>query len=242
MNVDIIDNRVVNALRRSTKVRVARHTVSRVCTTLNIPGPRRVVNSRKAKRAFDVTIATAGLVVTSPVLAAVAVAVAAESPGGVLFRQERVGLDGRTFHIHKFRTMKAVHDGSLVSATGDSRVTRVGRMLRASKLDELPQLFDVLTGDMSLVGPRPEVPVYVEQWPDGLRPVILSVRPGITDPGSIVFRNESDELAAAPDPERHYVESILPRKADIYATYVRDRSFAGDLRILKDTVRAVLDR
>lgn len=200
------------------------------------------LDSPQVKRGFDAVVAGAGLVATAPVMAAVAAAVAVESPGGVLFRQERVGLGGRTFRIHKFRTMAAVHDGSLVSATGDARVTRVGRVLRASKLDELPQLLDVLVGDMSLVGPRPEVPVYVAQWPADLRPVILSVRPGITDPGSIAFRNEADELAAAQDPQRHYVESILPRKAALYAAYVRDRSFVGDLRILLDTVRAVVGR
>lgn len=198
------------------------------------------LDSPHAKRAFDLVVAGSGLVLSAPVLAVIAVAVAVESPGGVLFRQERVGLGGRTFRIHKFRTMRAVHSGSLVSATGDARVTRVGRLLRASKLDELPQLIDVVAGDMSLVGPRPEVPVYVAQWPAELRPLILSVRPGITDPGSIVFRHEADELAAAEDPERHYVESILPRKAQLYAAYVRERTFVGDLRILVETVRAVV--
>lgn len=192
------------------------------------------------KRAFDAVVAAVGLVVAAPVMGAIAAAVAAESPGGVLFRQDRVGRQGRIFRIHKFRTMRTDHDGSLVSATGDARVTRVGRVLRASKLDELPQLLDVLVGDMALVGPRPEVPVYVAQWPAELRPIILSVRPGITDPGSIAFRHEADELAAAADPERHYVESILPRKAALYAAYVRDRTFVGDLRILWQTIRAVL--
>ncbi|GAB78148.1 Sugar transferase involved in LPS biosynthesis (colanic, teichoic acid) [Austwickia chelonae] len=199
-------------------------------TSLDSPG---------TKRAFDAACATVGLIVTSPVMAAIAVAVAVESPGGVLFRQERVGLNGKTFRIHKFRTMAASHDGKLVSATGDSRVTRVGRVLRASKLDELPQLIDVLRGEMSLVGPRPEVPVFVRQWPEELRPLILSVRPGITDPGSIVFRNEAEELAEADDPERHYVDSILPRKARLYAEYVRNRSFLGDLRLLGSTVKVV---
>lgn len=201
---------------------------------------RSALDAPATKRAVDAAVAGVGLVVAAPVMAVIAAAVAAESPGGVLFRQERVGLEGRLFRIHKFRTMRAVHDGSLVSASGDARVTRVGRVLRASKLDELPQLVDVLVGNMSLVGPRPEVPVYVAQWPADLRPVILSVRPGITDPGSIAFRHEADELALAADPEKHYVESILPRKAALYAAYVRDRSFVGDLRILWQTVRAVL--
>lgn len=200
---------------------------------------RAVLDGPGAKRAFDAGAAAVGLVLTAPAMALIAAAVAADSRGPVFFRQERVGLGGRTFRIHKFRTMTVVHDGSLVSATGDARVTRVGRVLRSTKLDELPQLIDVLVGDMSLVGPRPEVPVYVAQWPADLRPVILSVRPGVTDPGSIAFRRESDELALAPDPERHYVDSILPRKAALYAAYVRERSFLGDLRILVDTLRAV---
>ncbi len=201
---------------------------------------QRGLDSPAAKRAFDVVVAGVGLVLSTPVLGVVAAAIAAESPGGAIFRQERVGLHGAPFRIHKFRTMRVDHDGSLVSATGDSRVTRVGAVLRKTKLDELPQLWDVVVGSMSLVGPRPEVPVYVARWPEELRDEILSVRPGITDPGSIAFRNEADELAAASDPEGHYVTSILPRKAALYAAYVRERTFLGDLRILADTVLAVL--
>lgn len=204
------------------------------------PRSRGALDSPAAKRAFDAVVAGLGLLVTAPVLGVVAAAIAAESPGGVIFRQERVGRHGVPFRIHKFRTMRVDHDGSLVSVTGDSRVTRVGAVLRKTKLDELPQLLDVVAGSMSLVGPRPEVPVYVARWPEDLRDEILSVRPGITDPGSIAFRNEADELAAAQDPERHYVESILPRKAALYAAYVRDRTFVGDLRILADTALAVL--
>lgn len=192
------------------------------------------------KRAFDVIVAGGGLVLTAPVLTVLAVAVKATSPGPVLFRQERVGLGGRPFTIHKLRTMRVAHDGVAVSRTGDPRVTRVGRLLRRTKLDELPQLFDVLRGEMSLVGPRPEVPQYVALWPEALRPVILSVRPGITDPASILFRNEADELAAVPDPEDHYVRSILPRKTAAYAEYVRTRTFTGDLRILAATLRSVV--
>jgi lipopolysaccharide/colanic/teichoic acid biosynthesis glycosyltransferase len=196
--------------------------------------------SRAAKRVFDLTMATLLLASLSPVLAVVSVAVRLDSPGPVFFRQERVGLNGRTFRIHKFRTMWTKHDGRLVSAAGDARVTRVGRFLRKSKLDELPQLLDVLRGDMSLVGPRPEVPVYVEQWAPELRELILSVRPGITDPASIQFRNEADELALAPDPETYYVEELLPRKTAAYAEYVRTRSMAKDIVVLAQTARAVV--
>lgn len=194
------------------------------------------------KRVFDTVVSAAALVATSPALAVVAVAIKASSPGPVLFTQERVGQYGRTFRIHKFRTMRPDHDGLAVSGTGDPRVTRIGAILRRTKLDEIPQFFDVLRGDMSLVGPRPEVPEYVAQWPTEMRPVILSVRPGITDPASIEFRNEGDELALAPDPESHYVNSILPKKAAAYVDYVQHRSLAGDLKILGNTAKVVLFR
>lgn len=197
----------------------------------------------RAKRAFDVAVSAAGLVVTAPVQAAVAVAVKADSPGPVLFRQRRVGLHGKDFEILKFRSMAQIAPGerrAAVSATGDARITRVGRWLRRSKLDELPQLFNVLRGDMSLVGPRPEVPQYVAAWNPAHREVILRMRPGITDPASIEFRNESDLLAAHNDPEAYYVAELLPRKTARYVEYVRGASFAGDLRVIAGTLRAVL--
>ncbi|MEL4506374.1 sugar transferase [Luteococcus sp. H138] len=193
-----------------------------------------------AKRAVDVFGATALLLVASPVMVVAAVAVAAESRGGVFFRQERVGLHGEPFRIRKFRTMRPSQGGALVTVAGDNRVTRVGKVLRASKLDELPQLIDVVEGKMSLVGPRPEVAKYVAQWPEDLRDVILSVRPGITDPMSVEFRNESELLAEQEDPERFYVEQLLPRKAQGYANYVATHSMVGDLKILLGTVRAVI--
>lgn len=195
-----------------------------------------------AKRSMDVAVSALGLAVSSPVMLVVAAAVALDSPGGVIFRQERVGLAGEVFRIRKFRTMRAVHDGLAVSTFGDSRVTRVGRVLRRTKLDELPQLLDVLEGHLSLVGPRPEVPQYVAQWPADLRPVILSVRPGITDPVSIQLRNEAELLARAEDPEQYYREVLLPRKARGYADYVRNRSLHGDLVVLARTAAAVMLR
>ncbi|MFC0247362.1 sugar transferase [Citricoccus parietis] len=194
------------------------------------------------KRVLDTVVSAAALVVTSPALAVVAVTIKATSPGPVLFTQERVGQYGRTFKIHKFRTMRPDHDGLAVSGTGDPRVTRIGTILRKTKLDEIPQFYDVLRGDMSLVGPRPEVPEYVAQWPTEMRPIILSVKPGITDPASIEFRNEGDELALARDPESHYVDSILPRKAAAYVDYVQRRSLVGDLKILGNTAKVVLFR
>lgn len=192
------------------------------------------------KRIIDIAIAGLGLVITAPVCCVVAILIKSTSTGPVLFRQERVGLGGRTFNIHKFRTMSTDHNGPAISSTSDPRITQIGAVLRQSKLDELPQLWDVLRGEMSLVGPRPEVPEYVAQWPDELRPLILSVRPGITDPASIQYRNESAELELADDPVRHYVEVILPRKAKMYAEYVVKRTLMGDMKIVLQTIRSVV--
>lgn len=192
------------------------------------------------KRAVDIAVAGLGLVITAPVCGVVAIMIKFTSAGPVVFRQERVGLHGRTFNIHKFRTMRTDHQGPAVSSTSDPRITRIGAVLRQSKLDELPQLWDVLRGEMSLVGPRPEVPEYVEQWPDELRPLILSVRPGITDPASIQYRNESAELEMADDPTSHYLDVILPRKAKMYAEYVEKRSMSGDIKIILQTIRSVV--
>jgi lipopolysaccharide/colanic/teichoic acid biosynthesis glycosyltransferase len=194
------------------------------------------------KRGFDVVAASVGLVVTSPLLLVLAILVKVDSRGPVLFRQERVGRHGRTFRIHKFRTMRTQPVGAAglsITTSHDPRITRVGAWLRATKLDELPQLVDVVVGDMSLVGPRPEVPRYVEQWPPDRRAVILSVRPGITDPASILLRDESSELALAADPETYYVDSLLPRKTELYVRYVQERSMVGDLRLIARTIGAV---
>jgi lipopolysaccharide/colanic/teichoic acid biosynthesis glycosyltransferase len=194
------------------------------------------------KRAVDVVVSGTLLLALSPVIAVVAIAVAAERTGPILFTQERIGLHGKPFRIHKFRSMRASSGGPEVTTAGDARVTRVGALLRKSKLDELPQLFDVLVGAMSLVGPRPEVARYVELWPESERELILSVRPGITDPASIAFRNESELLAQASDPERYYREVLLPQKVAMYADYVRTRSLLGDLRVLIATAWAVVAR
>lgn len=192
------------------------------------------------KRAFDFAVSSSALVVLSPLLAAIGVAVKVTDPSGpVLFSQERVGRHGKVFRIHKFRSMRAGAAGLQVTSAGDDRITPVGKVIRKTKLDELPQLWDVAVGNMSLVGPRPEVPKYVALWPGDLREVILSVRPGITDPASVRFRNESEELAAADDPEAHYVDVILPEKARMYAAYARTRTFLGDLKILAATLVAV---
>ena len=191
------------------------------------------------KRAFDVASSAVGLVVLSPVFLVVAALIKAQDRGPVFFRQERVGRHGRPFRIHKFRTMRVANAGALITSADDARITPVGAFLRRTKLDELPQLIDVLRGDMSVVGPRPEVPRYVAMWGDDARAEILSVRPGISDPAAIAFRNEQDVLAAADDPERHSVEVILPQKVAMYLDYVRTRSFVGDLRVIFGTLAEI---
>jgi lipopolysaccharide/colanic/teichoic acid biosynthesis glycosyltransferase len=197
-----------------------------------------------SKRLFDVLLSALALLILSPLMLAVAVAVRVDSPGPAIFRQTRVGRGGRPFGMLKFRSMATAQapGAPLLTVANDVRVTRVGALLRGSKLDELPQLVNVLRGDMSFVGPRPEVPRYVALYPSQLRDLILSVRPGITDEASIEFRNESDLLAGAPDPEARYLEEILPRKLEIYARYAGERSFGGDLRILLRTVGRVVRR
>jgi lipopolysaccharide/colanic/teichoic acid biosynthesis glycosyltransferase len=192
-----------------------------------------------AKRVFDLCVAAVGLVVLSPVLVVIGLLVKATSRGPVLFRQSRIGRNGRPFAIYKFRTMRALPGGPALTIGADRRITSVGRVLRAYKLDELPQLFNVLRGEMSLVGPRPEVPEYVAVYPSDVKQIVLSVRPGITDPASIEFRDESEQLGRQADPERFYVEDILPRKLAAYVAYVRGRSFFGDLRLIVATLRAI---
>ena len=193
------------------------------------------------KRSLDIAVALTGLILASPLLLAAALAVKLGSRGPVFFRQERMGRYFRTFRIYKFRTMvpDAPKLGAQITAGADPRITRVGHFLRKSKLDELPQLINVLVGDMSLVGPRPEVPRYVEMFRDDYRE-ILSVRPGITDPASIKYRDESSSLANSPDPERMYVEQLLPDKIAISREYVRRASLSGDVRILVSTVICIL--
>jgi lipopolysaccharide/colanic/teichoic acid biosynthesis glycosyltransferase len=180
-----------------------------------------------------------GLAVLAPLLALLALWIKLDSPGPALFRQERVGRHGRPFRIHKLRTM--VHDSAGLPLTvgEDARITRAGRFLRRTRLDELPQLVDVLRGDMSLVGPRPELPRYVALYPPALRERALAVRPGLTDPASLAFIDESARLARAADPEREYVEVILPLKLQAAADYAERATLWTDLRVLARTARAL---
>ena len=195
-----------------------------------------------AKRLFDLVVASLGLLLLVPLLVAIAIWIKLDSPGPVFYRQQRVGRDGRLFRIHKFRTMLAAPSGvepPLITIGADPRITRAGATLRRTKLDELPQLIDVVRGDMSLVGPRPEVPRYVALYPDALRAKVLSVRPGITDLASIEYRDESALLARAADPEREYVEVVMPAKLRAAARYVDEMSLATDVRVLGSTLRAL---
>ena len=195
-----------------------------------------------AKRLFDLVLAALGLLLLSPLLLVIAVWIRLDSPGPVFFRQERVGRYGQPFRIHKFRTMVAGAPqlGPQISVQGDPRITRAGAVLRRAKLDELPQLIDVLAGTMSLVGPRPEVPRYVALYPAALRDKVLSVRPGITDRASIEYRDEGALLAAAADPERTYAEVVMPAKLRFAADYVDHATLAHDLRLIALTLKALL--
>jgi lipopolysaccharide/colanic/teichoic acid biosynthesis glycosyltransferase len=194
------------------------------------------------KRLFDLVASGLGLLLLAPMLLAIALAIKLESPGPVFFRQERVGRFGKPFRIHKFRTMvtDAERRGLQITVGADARVTRVGGVLRKYKLDELAQLIDVFVGDMSLVGPRPEVPRYVACYPADVRAIVLSVPPGITDWASIEFKEENAMLGGAVDAERVYVEEILPVKLGYYVRYVRERSFMMDVRIILATLAAVV--
>jgi len=197
-----------------------------------------------AKRLFDLLLSSLGLLVLAPLLLLIALLIKLDSPGPVMFRQERVGRYGQPFRIHKFRTMRhePAGQGLQITVGADRRITRVGGFLRASKLDELPQLLDVWLGDMSLVGPRPEVPRYVAHYPADVRDKVLSVRPGITDIASIEYRDESAVLASAADPEYAYIHEVLPHKLALAAQYVDRSSVALDLWLIWRTLVAIVRR
>jgi lipopolysaccharide/colanic/teichoic acid biosynthesis glycosyltransferase len=194
-----------------------------------------------AKRLFDWVASGLGLLLLSPLLVLVALWIKWDSPGPVFFRQERVGLRGSLFRIHKFRSMtvNAEARGPQITVGKDVRVTRSGAFLRKSKVDELPQLIDVWLGRMSVVGPRPEVPRYMNQYPPEVRNKVLSVRPGITDWASIQFKDENRILGSAADPEAAYVQEVLPIKQRFYVDYVDQRTFMGDLHIIFATLVAI---
>jgi lipopolysaccharide/colanic/teichoic acid biosynthesis glycosyltransferase len=197
-----------------------------------------------AKRLIDLLVAALGLVMLSPFLLAAMAWVRLDSPGPIFFRQERVGRHGHVFRIHKLRTMHVNADakGPAITAHADVRITRAGRWLRHYRVDELPQLIDVLRGDMSVVGPRPEVPRFVALYPPELRARVLNVRPGITDPASLEFVDEGSLLAGSSDPERTYVEAIMLRKLVRQAEYAERATWASDLAVLARTLRVLIAR
>lgn len=193
------------------------------------------------KRLFDVVASGVGLLLLSPLFLLVAIWIKLDSPGPVFYRQVRVGRYNRDFRIFKFRSMRVGADkGSLVTIGGrDPRVTRSGYFIRKFKVDELPQLINVFIGDMSLVGPRPEVRHYVDYWTKEQLHV-LDVRPGITDPASIKFRNENELLEKAEDPEKYYIEVIMQEKLRLYLEYVENHSFWYDIKLIFQTFVAII--
>ncbi len=198
---------------------------------------------RYGKRLLDVAAATAGLLVLAPLLLVIALVVKCGSRGPVFYRQIRIGRGRKAFKICKFRSMVVAADrmGPCVTASGDPRVTRVGLYLRRWKLDELPQLWNVLKGDMSLVGPRPELPFYVRTYTEEQREV-FAIRPGITDPATLAYRNEEDILAAATDRERFYTEVVLPDKLRLNLDYMQRVSLGFDLALILMTLRVMPPR
>jgi len=196
----------------------------------------------RLKRSLDFALSLSGLLVLSPLLLLLYLAVLVTSGPPVLFVQERVGLDGRPFRMFKFRSMRPFGDsGLLLTGTGDPRITALGRVLRSSKLDELPQLWNVLKGEMTLVGPRPEVPRYVSRYTPRQRRV-LDTRPGLTDPATVQFRDEEALIGAVPADQResYYVETILPRKLLLNEQYLERASLPHDIRLMAQTLQAIL--
>ena len=193
------------------------------------------------KRLFDIIASGIGLLVLSPLFLILAIWIKLDSKGPVFYRQVRVGKDNKDFRIFKFRSMRVGSDkGSLVTIGGrDPRITRSGYIIRKLKLDELPQLINVFVGDMSLVGPRPEVRHYVNYWtPEQMH--VLDVRPGITDPASIKFRNENELMEQAKDPEDYYINVIMQEKLKLYLDYVEHHSFWGDIGLIFKTFWVII--
>ncbi len=195
------------------------------------------------KRLFDISLSLIGLFLLSPVFVVVAIWIKVDSQGPVFFRQSRVGRFGVVFEIHKFRTMSmGTESHGRLTVGRDVRITRAGAFLRKSKIDELPQLIDVLLGDMSLVGPRPEVQEFINYYPDDIREIVLSVRPGITDRASIEMIDENEILAKYDNPTQAYIDVVLPMKQQYYCEYVNNNSVLSDLEIIFATVAKIVLR
>ena len=197
---------------------------------------------RRGKRAFDIFASGAGLVLLSPFLLIIAVLISVQDGGGAIFAQKRIGRDGKPFRMFKFRSMvlDAERRGLQLTVGEDQRITRIGRWLRKLKFDELPQLFNVLRGEMSLVGPRPEVPRYVELY-DEQQKQVLQLLPGITDPASIAYANESEILAQSSNPEAVYINRIVPDKIRLNLEYAKAATLWSDVMIILGTFRKVAE-
>lgn len=191
------------------------------------------------KRVFDFIFSFIGLILLSPIFLIISLLIALSSKGGVFYKQTRVGKDNIDFKVYKFRSMIVDADKKGLLSIGkdgrDPRITKIGYILRKYKLDELPQLINVLKGDMSLVGPRPEVRKYVDLY-DNKQKEILKVRPGITDIASITFRNENDLLSQSPNPERYYIQEIMPKKISLSLEYVKTRTLIKDIKLIFKTI------
>jgi lipopolysaccharide/colanic/teichoic acid biosynthesis glycosyltransferase len=191
-------------------------------------------------RPIEAILASIGLILVTPLLALAAIAIKATSSGPVFFRQERVGRKGRIFVLYKLRTMRPAGDGPQVTAGDDARITSVGRLLRKTKLDELPELWNILKGEMSMIGPRPEVPRYVD-LDNPIWRLILEARPGLTDPVTLRLRNEEDLMAQVKgDREKFYLETLSPFKLDGYLKYLQTRSWLSDLNVIWQTIFVVI--
>ena len=199
----------------------------------------KIKSSRGLPRNFEIVLAACGLIAVSPILLIAMILIRIESRGKMIYRQVRVGQNGKTFTLFKLRTMSATGQGLMVTAADDIRVTRVGRMLRRTKIDELPELWNVLRGEMSFVGPRPEVEVFVD-LSDPAWQEVLEHRPGITDPVTLRLRNEEHLLAKVRDKERYYREVIQPYKLRGYVRFIRNKTWKTDIRIIARTLGAVL--
>lgn len=196
------------------------------------------------KRLFDFACALIGIILLSPVMLVITILIKFSSKGSVLFKQKRVGLNERIFFIYKFRTMVVGAEklGPKITIGKDARITKIGVILRKTKLDELPQLFNVLIGDMAIVGPRPEVPEYVGLYSTEIKKIVLSVRPGITDYASLVMIDENEILAQSADPKSAYINKIMPQKLDLAVKYIKEQSFFCDLSIIFQTLIKIFYR
>ena len=187
------------------------------------------------KRAFDIVASLTGLIILSPVLIIVALLIKIRMPGPILFRQKRTGRHGHPFTIYKFRSMRPDHDGTVISVKGESRITPLGNTLRKYKLDELPELWNILKGEMSFVGPRPDLPEYTDRL-EGEERMILELRPGLTGPATLLYANEEELLASVDDPRKYNDEVLWPEKVRLNLDYYHNRSFCGDILLIFKTI------